>query len=108
MRQQYIKFMKDLGHIEIDHENQGSCVEYYLSHHYVFKSTSESTKFRVVFNGFYKTSSKSLNFFNLQYKTTFLKFGLAFENRFVFTADIIKIYCQINICDVDRNLRKIW
>lgn len=116
IREQYTKFMKeyvDLGHMELEQECESFGVEYYLPHHCILKSSSETTKFRVVFNGSFKTTHNlSLN--------DILKTGPTIQDdiftilvrfrkyKYVFTADIVKMYRQVNIRDPDRNLQKIW
>ena len=67
--QEYLKFMreyKELNHLELIQNSHGSptsiCPPYYLPHHFVLKTESTSTKFRVVFDGSCKsTSGISLN-----------------------------------------------
>lgn len=115
MRSQYITFMREyisLNHMEL-HSNEPSDSEYYLPHHCVSRDSSETTKFRVVFNGSFKTTTKlSLNDV-LQVGPTIQQnlFSILVrfrKHKFVFTADIVKMYRQVNIREDDRNLQKIW
>ncbi|GBN49924.1 hypothetical protein AVEN_210060-1 [Araneus ventricosus] len=98
----------DLGHMEkVNDEKSASHVCYYLPPHGVFRP-ERTTKLRVVFNASSPTTSgSSLNDHLLK--------GLAKENifeimtrfrkhKFVFTADIQKMYRQILIEPAQRNL----
>ena len=112
---QYHSFMKEyehLGHMEPVKplEERQPC--FFLPHHPVFKTTSTTTKTRVVFDGGAKTSNGlSLNDI-LQVGPTvqqdLYSIVLRFRTHQVrFTADIAKMYRQINVHPQDRNLQRI-
>lgn len=102
----YIKFMNE--YIEMNHMEEVPEDEiktgkiYYLPHHAVIKESSTSTKLRVVFDASSKTSTGiSLNDRLLvgptiqdDLFTTVVRFR---THKFVFTADIAKMYRQIRI-----------
>lgn len=116
LHQEYNKFMAEyinLQHMELDLADETVGQEYYLPHHFVCKSSSETTKFRVVFNGSYKSSGRlSLN--------DVLKVGPTIQedlfsiltrfrkHQFAFTADITKMYRQVEVRETDQQLQKIW
>ncbi|XP_075150742.1 uncharacterized protein LOC142224843 [Haematobia irritans] len=94
----------DLGHMTMIDENKvnSSNTVYYLPHHAVFKPDSATTKLRVVFNASSVTSNGvSLN--NVLYTGPVLQANLIVLIlrwrlfRFVFNADIEKMYRQILI-----------
>ncbi|KAG7300389.1 hypothetical protein JYU34_015993 [Plutella xylostella] len=110
--QQYKEFMKeyqDMGHMIPSNRNN---LEYFMPHHGVTRENAVTTKLRVVFNGSAKTSSKqSLNDLmeggpNLQadMQTILLQWR---QYRFVFTADIEKMYRFIAMHPEDQPLQKI-
>lgn len=109
---EYAKFIREgiaLGHIEEVPYSKESLV-HYMPHHCVFKD-STTTKLRVVYNGSQKTSnSKSLNeqlaIGRINQSDIFsllLRFRLF---RFVFTADIEKMYKQILLNDNQTDLHR--
>jgi hypothetical protein len=102
---QYHNFMKeyeDLGHMELVNSQEGKNTCYFLPHRSVFKETSSTTKTRVVFDRCAKSSNGlSLNVI-LQVGPTVQQGLYSIVLRFrthqlCFTADIAKIYCQIEI-----------
>lgn len=85
---------------------------YYLPHHGVLKSTSSSTKLRVVFNASHPTSSgKSLNDIlhsGPKLQTDLPDVLLWFRSfKYVFVTDIEKMYRQILVNPNDWNLQRI-
>jgi len=110
----YHNFMKEhehLGHTEPAKPLEGRQPCFFL-HHPVFKTTSTTTQTRVVFHGGAKTSNGiSLNDI-LQVGPTvqqdLYSIVLRFRTHQVrFTADIAKMYRQINVHPQDRNLQRI-
>ncbi|XP_045489828.1 uncharacterized protein LOC123690444 [Pieris rapae] len=107
----FINEYKDLGHMSLV-ENKGSEHGYYLPHHCVTREHSETTKLRVVFNGSAKTSTGlSLNDVmytgpNLQQdlQSLILKWR---RFRYVYTADVEKMFRNIDIFECDRKMQKI-
>ncbi|KAK2578819.1 hypothetical protein KPH14_011853 [Odynerus spinipes] len=115
IQKQYNEFLSEyerLGHMtditDKAHEHEG----YYLPHHAVIKGSSLTTKIRVVFDGSAKTASGiSLND-TLAVGPTIQDDVFALTLRFrshayVHTADIEKMYRQINVHEADRKYQKI-
>lgn len=93
---------EQLKHMELVSPSELPAVRYHLPHHGVHKPDSSSTKLRVVFDGGCRTSTnRSLNdilmvgptvqddLFSIVFRFRFHKYAL--------TADIVKMYRQINI-----------
>jgi hypothetical protein len=108
LKVQYHNFMKeyeDLGHMEQAPSLDRDTPCYFLPHHAVFKGNSTTTKTRVVFDGGAKTSTElSLN--------DILQVGPTIQPdlysiQICFTADIAKMYRQIIVHPLDRDLQKI-
>lgn len=113
-RNQYHSFIREyiqLGHMEkIENilHNDG----YYLPHHGVWKNDSITTKLRVVFDASaVTTNGKSLNDELMigptiqELLTTILTRWRT--HRYVFTADIEKMYRQIKVAEKDQKYQKI-
>jgi len=116
LKKQYCKFMQDYesaGHMEaVPPPTDDSTVCYYLPHHPVFKSTSTTTKTRVVFDGSAKTTSGVALNDILQIGPTIQEDLYSLVLRFrthviCFTADIEQMYRQISMNQQDRNLQRI-
>ncbi|XP_023726930.1 uncharacterized protein LOC111875099 [Cryptotermes secundus] len=115
LKNEYVKFMDEylrLGHMElIDPTDQHrSC--YYMPHHAVVKNTSSTTKVRVVFNTLAKTtSSLSLNDLMMVGPTIqqdMFSIVLRFHtHRYALTADVEKMYRQIQVHEDDGDLQRI-
>ncbi|CAF4921378.1 unnamed protein product [Pieris macdunnoughi] len=107
----FINKYKDLRHMSLV-EKKGSEIGYYLPHHCVTREHSETTKLRVVFNGSAKTSTGiSLNDVmytgpNLQQdlQSLILKWR---SFRYVYTADVEKMFRNIDIFECDQKMQKI-
>ncbi|XP_073819973.1 uncharacterized protein [Musca autumnalis] len=103
MYDEVIQEYLSLGHMEIvNSQNQNSSPCFYLPHHGVYKPESATTKLRVVFNGSCPTASgKSLN--DLLYVGPVLQKDIISIilnwrlYKYVFNADILKMYRQIQI-----------
>lgn len=116
-KQEYTAFMEEyiqLGHMtKVSKPVNALSRIYYLPHHPVIKDSSITTKLRVVFDGSAKTTSDvSLND-NLLVGPTIQNDLFAIIIRFrtyryVITADIEKMYRQINISPKDRDLQRIF
>ena len=115
LKNQYCKFMDEyikLGHMSKVDFNQINENHYFLPHHCVFKPDSTTTKLRVFFDASAKTSSNvSLNdilstgpTIQDELFTNLLRFRL---HRYVFTADIEKMYRQILVHEDDRRFQLI-
>ncbi|XP_045452660.1 uncharacterized protein LOC123661764 [Melitaea cinxia] len=114
LKTQYIQFMKEyqsLGHLS---EATVALPDpsYFLCHHAVFKTSSESTKLRVVFDGSASSSSGfSINDLlmigpNIQ-DSLFSILIRARTYKYLLTGDIEKMYRQIEVNPDDRNLQLI-
>lgn len=116
LKEEYGKFMNEyftLGHMEIAQHNtipdeQG----YYLPHHAVRNESSTSTKLRVVFDASAKTSTNiSLNDVLLKgpsIQEDLVSVMTRFRtHKYVFTADIKKMYRQIWVSEDQRDFQRI-
>lgn len=115
-KEQYTSFMEEyfnLNHmIEVPFNEVSKPGAYYIPHHAVVKESSTTTKLRVVFDASVKSSTGvSLNDNLLvgptvqpELFTTILKFRIYL---FAFTADIEKMYRQINIHPDDMDSQRI-
>lgn len=116
----YVKGINDYlhaGHMILtpwEEINRDNSEVYYLPHHPVFKEESETTKVRIVFDGSCKTSNGlSLNEIMLVGPTIqaslweiLMRFRI---HPIVITADIQKMYLQINMHENDqRYQRLLW
>lgn len=115
LNSEYSKFMDEyinLHHMsEVKTEDEES-TNYFLPHHCVLKSDSLTTKVRVVFDGSCKTSSGiSLNdvlMVGPKIQQDLFNILLRFRQNYIaFTADIEKMYRQINIHPDDRKYQRI-
>ncbi|XP_043064797.1 uncharacterized protein LOC122320695 [Drosophila ficusphila] len=103
---------EQMGHMELVANPNLSAPHYYIPHHCVIKPASKSTKLPVVFDASCKTSSQvSLNDILLCGPTIqddlfmlLLRFGLS---RYALTADIAKMYRQVNVDISDRKFQYI-
>ena len=109
-----MKEYEELGHMEPVKSQEGRQTCYILPLHAVFKETSTTTRTRVVFDRSAKTSNRlSLNDI-LQVGPTEQKnlYSLVLRfrtHRVCFTADIAKMYRQINVYPKDRDLQRfLW
>ena len=114
--QAYSEFMQeyeDLGHMNQINEDASSTEErYYIPHHAVFKSSSNTTCTGVVFDGSCRSSNGlSLNDMFLLGPTIqqdlyfiVLRFRIY---QIAFTPDIAKMYRQVRIRQDDRRLQRI-
>lgn len=119
LKNEYAAFMREylkLGHMEhiksIDSPEPDASMCYYLPHHAVIKESSLTTKLRVVFDGSARTTSgESLNN-NLLVGPTIqdelFSILLRFRShRYVLSADITKMYRQIQVNPLDRDFQRI-
>jgi len=104
---------EELGHMNQINEDASSAEErYYLPLHAVFKSSSSTTRTRIVFDGSCRSSNGlSLNDTLLvgptvqqDLSSTVLRFR---TYHIAFTTDIVKMYCQVRIHEDDRKLQRI-
>lgn len=113
LKTEYIKFINEyisLGHMQLADKTNN--LVYYLPHHAVLRDDSTTTKLRVVFNA----SQKTMNGLSLNEQ---MAMGPLLQNdlitiilnwrifKYVFTADIEKMYRQINIADDQQDLQRI-
>ncbi|XP_063836816.1 uncharacterized protein LOC135085961 [Ostrinia nubilalis] len=108
---QFLREYEQQGHMSLvtKHNEKPSC---YLPHHGVLKIESTTTKLRTVFNASSKTSTgRSLNDLmergpNLQKDLQHLILVWR-QHKYVITADIEKMFRQINIREPDQHLQRI-
>ncbi|XP_043263948.1 uncharacterized protein LOC122404113 [Colletes gigas] len=116
LKKQYSAFLKE--YIELKHmtditNTDDLHIGYYLPHHAVIKESSATTKIRVVFDGSAKTSSTlSLNDTLMQGPTIqddLISIIMRFRtHQFVLTADIEKMFRQIQVHPDDAKFQKIF
>lgn len=116
LQEEYSKCIRDyeiLGHMEpVNEHTVPDQIPYYIPHHCVLKTSSASTKLRVVFDASCKTSNgRSLNDnllvgqkLHKDINEVLLKFRL---HKIVFTADIKMMYRFIQIRPEDRDFQRI-
>jgi len=107
-----MKECEELGHMEPVKSQEGKQTCYFIPHHPVFKETSTTTKTRVVFDGSAMTfNGMSLNDILQEGPTVqqdLYSIVLRFKpHQVCFTADIAKMYRQINVRPQDRDLQRI-
>ncbi|XP_012285782.1 uncharacterized protein LOC105702648 [Orussus abietinus] len=115
LKNQYVEFMREyiaLSHMSLVTENKLEKPIHFLPHHAVMKESSSTTKLRVVFDGSCKTTSNhSLNDILMTDSTIqqdLFSIILRFKQHpYVITADVAKMYRQINVSDKHRNLQCI-
>lgn len=122
LKQEYENFMLEyekLGHMtllteNIDELSDGSNGDaYYLSHHAVIKTSSLTTRLRVVFNGSARTDS-GLSLNDVQHigptiQNDLLTILLNFrKHTYILNADISKMYRQVVIEKSDRRFQRIF
>ncbi|XP_049886542.1 uncharacterized protein LOC126381028 isoform X1 [Pectinophora gossypiella] len=114
-KKRYVEFMEEyeaLGHMSENTEQKTSTKSYYLPHHGVVRESSLTTKLRVVFDASAATTSgKSLNSIQLVGPTVqddLLSILLRFrQHKIVVSADIEKMYRQIEVDSSQRALQQI-
>ncbi|XP_025192629.1 uncharacterized protein LOC112592689, partial [Melanaphis sacchari] len=116
LRIEYTKFMKDyldMGHMqEVPKESNIPKRSCYLPHHAVFKSSSLTTKTRIVFDASAKTSSGlSLNDVLMRGPKTqediFLILTRFRKYQYVISSDIEKMFRQVAVAEQDWDLQRI-
>lgn len=116
LKDDYVQFMEEyikLNHMmNINAIQEESVIAHYIPHHPVMTTINNRRKLRVVFDASVKTSSgKSLNDILLVgpiIQQTLFSIVLHFRQyQYVPTADVIKMYCQVNIIEEQRNLQQI-
>lgn len=116
LRVEYVRFMKEyleMGHMrEVTAEEEWRENEYYLPHHPVLKSSSLTTKTRVVFDGSARTSTGlALNDVLMRGQSVqediFSILTRFRKHQYVITADFEKMFRQIRIAEDDCHLQRI-
>ncbi|XP_014207680.1 uncharacterized protein LOC106638831 [Copidosoma floridanum] len=107
---QFMTEYSALGHMRKGHELNRA--QYFLSHHGVYKTNSETLKLRVVFNGSFKNrEGHSLNFvLHLGPNLLHNLFEIILKWRFysfVFTTDVEKMFRQIMVYPEDQIFQAI-
>lgn len=116
LKKQYVKYMneyQELGHMaEVESNGDDFDSVYYLPHHSGVKESSATTRVRVVFDASAKTSSNlSLNdvlmvgpIIQDSQFAILIRFRVL---RYVFTADITKMYRQVNVYNPHQRFQRI-
>lgn len=119
LKQQYTEFineyllLKHMNLVQFSMENDKSNItEYYMPHHAILKPSSTTTKLRVVFDASAKTKAGySLNdvlMMGAIYQQDLFSIVVRFrKHKYAFTADIAKMYRQINVHQDDKKLQRI-
>lgn len=116
MKNMYHDFINEyiaLGHMtKVSPNNLNIFPSYYLPHHGVYKEDSLTTKLRVVFDGSCPSSSgwslNDLQFTGPKLQNEILDILLRFRfYKYVVSADISKMYRQINMHEQHRPLQRI-
>lgn len=114
LKEDYVNFMNEyaeLNHMTaVNVDQEESTIIHYIPHHPVVVTINDRRKFRVVFDPSAKTSSGKSLIDILQVgsiiQQTLFSIVLRFrQHQYVFTADIIKMYRQVNLCEEQRNLQ---
>ncbi|XP_055615150.1 uncharacterized protein LOC129761453 [Toxorhynchites rutilus septentrionalis] len=113
--QDFIREYEDLGHCqEVTPTNETpNQSKYYMPHHAVLRPTSSSTKCRVVFDASAKSSPTALSLNDVLMvgpvvQSDLYSIVLRFRKyRYVFSADITKMYRQILVAPEDRTYQRI-
>ncbi|XP_062542197.1 uncharacterized protein LOC134210185 [Armigeres subalbatus] len=117
LKRLYVEFIneyKTLNHCEqIDESSDPpNLLKYYLPHHAVLKPSSSSTKLRVVFDASSKGRGPSLNdslMIGPVVQNDLFSINLRFrKHRYVFTADVSKMYRQIRVDRIHTPLLRIF
>ncbi|XP_065081193.1 uncharacterized protein LOC135703798 [Ochlerotatus camptorhynchus] len=117
LKAQYAKFIDEyqsLGHCrEVrEEEDPPGLQSYYLPHHCVFKPSSSSTKFRVVFDATTKASKLSLHdvlMTGTSSQSDLFSIVLRFRTHtYVFTVDVSKMYRQILVDPSQTQYQRIF
>ncbi|XP_014229554.2 uncharacterized protein LOC106654274 [Trichogramma pretiosum] len=115
--QMYEDFMSEytsLNHMsELRVANEAACEQFYLPHHGVLKQSGDKSKLRVVFNGSVKVDNgATLNdclHVGPKLQTEIFDIMLRWRKlRYVFSADIEKMYRQILVDERDRRFQQIY
>jgi len=110
---EFLQEYEELCHMSQINEDTSSTEErYYLPHHAVFKSSSSTTRTRVVFDGSCRSSNGlSLNdtlLIGPTIQQVLYSIVLQFRTyQIAFTADIAKMYRQVRIHEDNRKLQQI-
>ena len=109
----FLEEYESLGHMErVPPESCPRHYPVYIPHHGVFRESSSTTKLRVVFNGSYKTSNGTSLNDHLMIGPKLQQDIAAIitrwrQHRFVYTADIAKMFRQISVHRDDVDFQRI-
>lgn len=115
LKQQYIQFIQEyiqLGHMRLSPNSNKNETTYYAPHHCVMQANSITTKLRVVFDCSARSSS-GYSFNDLQMigptiQDDLFSILLRFrQHNIVLTADIQKMYRQIEVNEIQRPFQRI-
>lgn len=114
-QQQYTQFINEyinLGHMTLNTTNDIQSPSYFLPHHGVVRESSTTTKLRVVFDASARTTTKrSLNDIQMTgpvVQDDLMSILLRFrQHKYIISADIEKMYRQIEIHNSQRPLQQI-
>ncbi|XP_062556795.1 uncharacterized protein LOC134221621 [Armigeres subalbatus] len=115
LKEQYVSFINEylsLGHCRKINIEENNDSDYFLPHHAILKPTSSTTKIRVVFDASARSDTNlSLNDVLVAgpvLQDSLMAIVLRFRRyKYVFTADIVKMFRQIKVDEADSVYQKI-
>ncbi|XP_058456975.1 uncharacterized protein LOC131434325 [Malaya genurostris] len=115
LKKLYSEFIEEylsMGHMREIYENGGEMLSYYMPHHAVIKPHSTTTKLRVVFDAFCRSSTGvSLNdglLVGPVVQQDLLSITLRFRShKFALVADVAKMYRMVKVAEEDQPLQRI-
>ncbi|XP_029157306.1 uncharacterized protein LOC114929791 [Nylanderia fulva] len=110
--QEFLAEYKSLNHMSLDNDESDDKQRVYIPHLPVVRESSQTTKLRVVFNASCRSSNGSTlnDYLHVGQKLQSDLFALILQwrlHRYVYLADITKMFRQIRVSDNDCNYQQI-